>query len=156
MHHRLAAASALGGFLLVLVGSAFVADRVPSAEGKPGAAAIVAGMNLAPGDVALRTVPVSRLQPSARQYRVSMDLQPAGDPLGKQLILTVSTLGSSCDKQDGTFLFQGRAREVVLDASADGLHGTADALCLQVELPLSAGNAEQGRTVSVVLSVVAE
>ena len=140
----------------MLVGSAFVADQLPSAEGKPGSAVLLDGMNLAPGDVAVRAVPVSQLRPSARQYRVSVDMQPADDTLGKQLILTVSTLGSSCEKQDGTFLFRGRAREVVLDASADGLHGMADTLCLQVELPLAVSNAVQGKTVFVVLSVAAE
>jgi hypothetical protein len=157
MNHRRAAVSALGGLLVVLGGSAFVADRLPTAEGSRGATVVLGSLNIAPGDVVVRTVAVSRLQPSARQYRVSVDMQPAGDPLVRQLILSVSTLGSSCEKQDGTFLFRGRAREVVLDAAADGLQGvTADALCLGVELPLGAENVSQGRTVSVVLTVVAE
>jgi hypothetical protein len=157
MPHRIAATSALGGVLVVLVGSALGSDRPASAEGRPEAAIVLDGLNLAPGDAATRTVAVSRLQPSARRYRVSTDIEPAGDPMGSQLILSVSTLGSSCENGDGTFLFRGRASEVVLDAAADGLRGvTADALCLKVELPLVVGDTSQGRTVSVLLTVDAE
>ena len=111
---------------------------------------------MAPGDVVVRTVTVSPLEPSARQHRIDVNVQPLGDPLGAQLILTVSTVGSSCEARDGTFLFRGRAREVVIDAADELTSGAPDTLCLQVELPLAAGNAVEGRTVSVLLTVEAE
>jgi hypothetical protein len=155
VHLRRATLSALAALLLLLVASAFVAEQ-PSAEGRPGTTVVLDGINMAPGDVVVRTVTIAPLQPSARQHRIGVDMQPLGDPLGVQLILTVSTLGSSCDKGDGTFLFRGHAREVLVDA-ADGLSGGApDTLCLEVELPIEAGNAVQGRTVSVLLTVAAE
>jgi hypothetical protein len=156
MHHRRATFSALAALLLLLVGSAFVAERIPAADGKPGTT-VVDGFNMAPGDVVMRTVAVAPLQPSARQRRIGVDTQPLGDPLGAQLVLTVSTLGSGCENNDGTFLFRGRAREVLVDAAADGLSGDGpDTLCVGVELPIEAGNAIQGRTVSVLLTVEAE
>jgi hypothetical protein len=157
MHHRRATLSALAGLLLLLVGSAFVAERIPAADGKPGTTVVLDGFNMAPGDVVVRTVAVAPLQPSARQHRIFVGTQPRGDPLGAQLVLTVSTVGSGCENRDGTFLFRGRAREVLVDAAADGLSGDVpDTICVGVELPIEAGDAVQARTVSVLLTVEAE
>jgi hypothetical protein len=167
MHDRRFAALILGALLVLLLGSTSSVARLTSSDGTnpqgaapgasskpdPAASEVVDGINMAPGDLAIRTVTVARLDPSARRYRVRVLTAPPGNPLAAQLILTVTTVGSSCERSDGRLLFSGRATEIVIPARADGLDAESGALCLRVELPLEVGDTPQGTEVWVQLTV---
>jgi hypothetical protein len=78
-----------------------------------------------------------------------------GSALAAALVLTIKTIGSSCEDQDGTTLFDGP-----LDAADVGSEGngrplaaaTAEILCLRVELPRDTDNKLQGAAATISLT----
>lgn len=117
--------------------------------------ATLSAANMAPGDVVGAAITITNSGREAMAYGMSPGvISASGKALATALILTVRTVGSSCEDFDGTVLFEGPLGAAAFGNDGDSrlLAGaTADILCLRASLPVDTGDALQGAATSVTL-----
>ena len=118
--------------------------------------ATLSAHDMAPGDAVTAPMTIANSGRQPMTYAMSPGLVSAGGAaLAAALVLTVKTVGSSCDDFDGTTLFDGPLNKAAFGSEGNGRllpAATADILCFRAELPLDAGDALQGAATTIALS----
>jgi hypothetical protein len=118
--------------------------------------ATFSALDMAPGDAVTATVTIANPSRIPMSYTMSTSqVSAAGAALSAALVLTIKTVGSSCDDNDGTTLYSGPLDQAAFGSPGDGLPlaaATAEILCFRAVLPISGGNELQGATTTVTLT----
>lgn len=117
--------------------------------------AIFSARGMVPGDTVTATLTVANSGRQPVTYGMTRGpVSAGGAALSAALVLTIKTVGSSCEDDNGTTLFEGPLDQAAFGGEGKGRSlpaATAEILCLRAVLPLAAGNDLQGAAATVTL-----
>lgn len=122
----------------------------------PSPVATFQARGMVPGDTAKAVITIANPTGRPMGYSMSHGPVPAGGAaFAAALVLTIRTVGSSCNDFDGTVLYDGPLDEAAIGRLGGGRQipaATAEILCFQALLPIEAGNELQGATTGITLA----